>query len=91
MDHAFMARAIQLSLENPLRTCRPGPFRRCQRPDALAEGVNRRTATSDPTARAEVPAMREPCQKLRWFQLVSRMGTTSVVEKSFTTAVKEHH
>jgi tRNA(Arg) A34 adenosine deaminase TadA len=70
MGNAFMERAIQLSLEN-VRTGRGGPFGAVVVKDGniLAEGVNQVTATSDPTAHAEVLAIRQACQKLRQFEL----------------------
>ena len=66
MDNAFMARAIQLSLEN-VRSGRGGPFGCVIVKDGkvVAEGANRVTATNDPTAHAEVLAIRQACQKLR--------------------------
>src|ERR1700723_3702034 len=70
MDNTFMARAIQLSLEN-VRTGSGGPFGCVIVKDGrvVAEGVNRVTATNDPTAHAEVVAIREACRKLSDFQL----------------------
>ena len=65
-----MARAIELSLEN-VRFGRGGPFG-CvivNQGNVLAEGVNQVTATNDPTAHAEVLAIREACRKLRGFEL----------------------
>ncbi len=70
MDRAFMARAIELSLEN-VRSGRGGPFG-CviaKEGAAIAEGVNQVTATNDPTAHAEVLAIREACRKLGFFEL----------------------
>jgi guanine deaminase len=65
-----MARAIQLSLEN-VRSGRGGPFGAVVVKDGVvvAEGVNQVTATNDPTAHAEVLAIRLACQKLGLFEL----------------------
>ena len=65
-----MARAIALSLEN-VRSGRGGPFAAVVVKDGkiLAEGVNRVTATNDPTAHAEVIAIREACAMLADFEL----------------------
>lgn len=70
MDNPFMARAIQLSLDNVL-SGKGGPFGAVivQNGKILAEGVNRVTAINDPTAHAEVVAIREACAKLRAFEL----------------------
>jgi len=65
-----MARAIQLSLEN-VRSGGGGPFG-ClvvKEGTVIAEGVNQVTAKNDPTAHAEVLAIREACQKLLCFEL----------------------
>ncbi len=65
-----MARAIQLSLEN-VRSGRGGPFGAVIVKDGhiIAEGVNQVTSTNDPTAHAEVLAIRQACQKLGFFEL----------------------
>ncbi len=65
-----MARAIQLSIEN-VRTGRGGPFGALIVKDGevVAEGVNCVTATNDPTAHAEIIAIREACKKLGTFEL----------------------
>jgi guanine deaminase len=70
MDNPFMARAIQLSLDNVL-SGQGGPFGAVVVKDdsILAEGVNRVTASSDPTAHAEVVAIRSACAKLGTFVL----------------------
>lgn len=65
-----MARAIQLSIDN-VHSGRGGPFGAVVvKDDAIvAEGANRVTATNDPTAHAEVLAIREACRKLGVFYL----------------------
>ena len=65
-----MARAIQLSLDNVL-SGNGGPFGAVivKVGKIIAEGVNRVTATNDPTAHAEVTAIREACAKLGVFDL----------------------
>src|ERR1700751_1514762 len=70
MDNPFMARAIQLSIENVLSGL-GGPFGAVIVKDGsiIAEGVNRVTATNDPTAHAEVVAIREACLRLNSFTL----------------------
>ena len=70
MGNPFMARAIQLSLDNVLRD-QGGPFGAVvvKHGTIVAEGVNRVTATPDPTAHAEVVAIREACTRLGVFEL----------------------
>ena len=65
-----MRRAIELAVEN-VRAGKGGPFAALVVKDGriLAEGTNRVTSTNDPTAHAEVVAMREACRALRHFQL----------------------
>ena len=70
MMQEFMRRAIALAMEN-VRTGGGGPFAAVIAKDGriIAEGANRVTATNDPTAHAEVVAIREACRKLDDFQL----------------------
>ena len=70
IDRIFMARAIHLAVEN-VRSGHGGPFG-ClvvKEGKVLAEGVNQVTATNDPTAHAEMLAIRQACQKLSPFEL----------------------
>jgi len=65
-----MRRAIALSLEN-VRSGRGGPFGAVvvRGDEVLAEGTNQVTSTKDPSAHAEVLAVRAACQALGHFQL----------------------
>ena len=65
-----MARAIELAIENA-RSGRGGPFGALVVKDGaiLAEGTNRVTSANDPTAHAEIVAIRAACAKLGVFQL----------------------
>src|ERR1700684_77407 len=70
MDNPFMAPAIQLSLENVL-SGHGGPFGAVVVKDGtiIAEGANQVTSTNDPTAHAEIVAIREACKLLGVFDL----------------------
>jgi guanine deaminase len=70
MSNAFMSRAIELSIEN-VHSGRGGPFGAVvvKGGKVIAEGVNCVTAVNDPTAHAEVVAIREACKKLGVFEL----------------------
>jgi tRNA(Arg) A34 adenosine deaminase TadA len=70
MDKALMQRAIDLSVENVQSGC-GGPFGAVVVKDGkiLAEGTNSVTSTKDPTAHAEVLAIRAACKKLGTFDL----------------------
>ena len=70
MNDLFMARAIELATEN-VRSGQGGPFGSVIVKDGaiLAEAANRVTLTNDPTAHAEVLAIREACRKLGVFEL----------------------
>ena len=69
MSSDFMRQAISLALEN-IRDG-GGPFAALvvKGGTVVATGANRVTATNDPTAHAEIVAIREACQKLKAFQL----------------------
>ena len=69
MNH-FMERAIQLSLEN-VRAGLGGPFAALVVRDGkiLATGTNQVTTAQDPTAHAEIVAIRGACQAIHDFQL----------------------
>lgn len=69
VDH-FMERAIQLSLEN-VRASLGGPFAALvvRESKVLATGTNQVTTSQDPTAHAEIVAIREACQAIGKFEL----------------------
>ena len=68
-NNKFMQRAISLSIENVDKG--GGPFGAVIVKDGaiIAEGANRVTPDCDPTAHAEVNAIRAACQKLHDFKL----------------------
>jgi len=70
MKNPFMARAIALSIDN-VQSGRGGPFAAVVVKDGalIAEGLNCVTSTNDPTAHAEMMAIRAACQKLGFFEL----------------------
>jgi guanine deaminase len=66
----FMSRAIELA-QHGIDANDGGPFG-CiivRNGEIIAEGNNRVTSTNDPTAHAEVVAIRNACEKLGTFQL----------------------
>ena len=66
----FMREAIRLSLEN-VQSGKGGPFGAVivKNGEMIATGVNEVTGTNDPTAHAEIIAIRNACKKLDSFQL----------------------
>lgn len=70
MDNPFMARAIHLSMEN-VQSGRGGPFGAVVVKDGalIGEAANQVTSMNDPTAHAEVLAIRAACKKLGTFEL----------------------
>lgn len=70
MNEKFMREAIRLSVEK-MRAGIGGPFGAVVVKDGeiIARGFNKVTSTNDPTAHAEVVAIREACEKLGTFQL----------------------
>lgn len=69
-DQFFMLRAIRMA-EKGMDSNAGGPFG-CvivKDDEIIAEGYNQVTSTNDPTAHAEVVAIRKACKKLNSFQL----------------------
>jgi tRNA(Arg) A34 adenosine deaminase TadA len=70
MKTKFMREAIRLSLQK-MRRNDGGPFGTVvvRRGKIVGRGWNRVTSTNDPTAHAEIIAIREACRKLKTFRL----------------------
>ncbi len=70
MTNPFMRKAIDLAIDN-VRSGQGGPFGAVvvRQGKILAEGTNRVTSLNDPTAHAEVVAIREACRILGSFEL----------------------
>ena len=70
MSPDLMRRAIELALKN-VRSGSGGPFAALlvKENSIIAEGTNRVTTSNDPTAHAEIVAIREACRTLGDFQL----------------------
>ena len=69
-DNIFMREAIELARDG-MTTGQGGPFG-CvivRNGEIIGRGCNRVTSTNDPTAHAEVVAIRDACQNLGTFQL----------------------
>ena len=67
----FMKRAILLSIDNIKNNGGPFGCVIVKENEIIAEGVNRVTFNNDPTAHAEIVAIRNACQKLNTFNSVS--------------------
>lgn len=69
-DEAFMREAIALAVDN-VRSGRGGPFAALvvKEGEEVARGTNRVTSINDPTAHAEVIAIRNACEALGHFEL----------------------
>ncbi len=69
-DKQFIKRAIELS-EKGMDSQAGGPFGAVivKNGEIVAEGFNQVTSSNDPTAHAEVVAIRKACEKLNSFQL----------------------
>ena len=69
-NNEFMKRAIELSKEN-VSTLKGGPFGAVivHEGKIIGEGTNLVTCSNDPTAHAEVTAIRDACRKLGRFDL----------------------
>jgi len=65
-----MAEAVKLSFKG-MRTNQGGPFGAVivKNGKIIGRGVNRVTSTNDPTAHAEIVAIRDACQNLKTFRL----------------------
>jgi guanine deaminase len=70
MKETLMRAAIRLSLSKMRANC-GGPFGAVvvRKGDIVGRGWNRVTSTNDPTAHAEVVAIRDACKRLKTFQL----------------------
>lgn len=70
MNPSFMREAIRISLTK-MRGDQGGPFGAVvvRKGKIIGRGWNRVTSTNDPTAHAEVVAIRDACRRLKSFQL----------------------
>jgi tRNA(Arg) A34 adenosine deaminase TadA len=77
-DIAFMRRAIELA-QSGVDNDQGGPFGCVIVKDGqiVGEGCNQVTSTNDPTAHAEIVAIRDACKKLSAFQLTDCTVYTS--------------
>jgi guanine deaminase len=79
MNHVdYMKRAVELSRDK-MRECEGGPFAAVVVMDGeiVGEGWNRVTCDNDPTAHAEVNAIRDACKRLGTFSLEGASMYTS--------------
>lgn len=70
MNDNFMKRAIELSKEKMQSNC-GGPFGAVitKKDQIISEGWNQVTSTNDPTAHAEIIAIKKACKKLKKYEL----------------------
>jgi guanine deaminase len=70
MNSKFMREAIRLSIQM-MRRGKGGPFGAVvvRKGRIVGRGSNQVTSANDPTAHAEIVAIREACQRLKTFQL----------------------
>jgi guanine deaminase len=70
MKSQFMREAIRLSIQM-MRRGNGGPFGAVvvRKGKIISRGFNQVTSTNDPTAHAEIVAIREACKRLKTFQL----------------------
>jgi len=78
VQNPFLLRAIELAIEN-VQTRRGGPFGAVvvRAGEIVGEGTNLVTGSNDPTAHAEIVAIRQACQKLGSFELKGCVVYTS--------------
>ena len=69
-DQSFLCQTIELAAEN-VRTGNGGPFAAIitKNNEIIAKGTNTVTTSNDPTAHAEISAIRQACKVLNSFQL----------------------
>ena len=70
LKNNFMSRAIELSINSVDNAGGPFGCVVVKENKIIAEGSNKVTSSNDPTAHAEVVAIREACKKLNTFNLV---------------------
>jgi len=68
-NEKFMLRAIKLSKESIVKNGGPFGCIIVKNAKIIAEGSNKVTTNNDPTAHAEIVAIRNACQKLQTFDL----------------------
>lgn len=68
-NNNFMRRAIELSIQNIKDNGGPFGCVIVKKNKIIAEGINRVTCNNDPTAHAEIVAIRNACEKLNTFNL----------------------
>ena len=78
MNRAFMREAIRISIDQ-MRRGKGGPFGAVVVRDGkiVGRGWNQVTSSNDPTAHAEVVAIRDACRRLKRFQLADCVLYTS--------------